>query len=78
MPIIQMSPQERSDADMDINSLMSAQLGQLQQTVGMSIMKMAQASQAAGATVMLDDFSNAQATVQASHPSLGKHLDVSI
>ncbi|SFK80011.1 putative motility protein [Brevibacillus centrosporus] len=63
---------------MDINSLMSAQLGQLQQTVGISIMKMSQASQTAGAAVMLDDFTKAQATAQASHPSLGKHLDVSV
>ncbi|GEC91877.1 MULTISPECIES: polyribonucleotide nucleotidyltransferase [Brevibacillus] len=63
---------------MDINSIMSGQLSQLQHTVSLSIMNMAQASQAAGATVMLDDFSKAQATVQASHPTLGKQIDISV
>ena len=64
---------------MDINSIMSGQLAQLQHTVNLSLLSMANASQAAGATVMLEDFSKVQATTQpASHPTLGKALDVRV
>lgn len=63
---------------MDISSLMGAQVSQLQQTVGLSMLKMAQATQAAGAMVMLQDFTNAQAATQAPHPTLGKQIDISV
>ena len=64
---------------MELSSMMAAQVSQLQQTVSLSMMQMAQATQAAQATVMLDDFSKAQASVQAApHPTLGKLVDVSV
>lgn len=66
---------------MDINSIMGAQLSQLQHTVSFGMLKMVQATQAAGATVMLQDFAETQQSIQqaaqaAPHPSLGKVLDV--
>lgn len=66
---------------MELSSMMAAQVGQLQQTVGMSMLKMATATQAAGTIVMLDDFAKAQASTaapQAAHPYLGKSLDVRV
>ncbi len=66
---------------MNISQFMGAQVAQLQQTVALSIMDMAQATQAAGATVMLEDFAKAQAAVQeavAPHPTLGQRLDVRV
>ncbi len=64
---------------MELSSMMAAQVSQLQQTVSLSVMKMAQATGAAQATVMLNDFTKAQASVQAApHPTLGKILDVSV
>ncbi|QRG67305.1 putative motility protein [Brevibacillus choshinensis] len=63
---------------MDISSIMGAQVSQLQQTVGLSMLKMTQATQAAGAMVMLQDFANAQVSAQAPHPTLGKQIDISV
>ncbi|MGD8190272.1 putative motility protein [Brevibacillus ginsengisoli] len=64
---------------MELSSMMAGQLSQLQQTVSLSVLQMAQATQAAQATVMLNDFAKAQASVQAApHPTLGKNLDISI
>lgn len=66
---------------MDLSSLMGAQVSQLQHTVGLSMLNMAQATQAAGATVMLEDFARAQANLagtSAPHPTLGQHLDISV
>lgn len=64
---------------MELSSMMAAQVSQLQQTVSLGVMQLAQATQAAQATVMLNDFAKAQASVQAApHPSLGKVLDVSV
>jgi|GEM_PF-737075 len=67
---------------MNISSFTGAQLASLQQTVGLSVLNMAQATQAAGAVVMLDDFAKVQAGVQAAspapHPALGQRLDVRV
>ncbi|MEJ8544079.1 polyribonucleotide nucleotidyltransferase [Brevibacillus borstelensis] len=68
---------------MDINSIMGAQLAQLKHTVSLSVMKMAQNTMAAGATAMIEDFANAQQSVQqaaqaAPHPTAGKTIDISV
>ncbi|MGG1664397.1 putative motility protein [Brevibacillus sp. NRS-1366] len=63
---------------MDMSSIMGAQVSQLQQTVSLSMLKMSQATAAAGAMVMLQDFANAQASTQAPHPTLGKQIDLSV
>ncbi|USG65311.1 polyribonucleotide nucleotidyltransferase [Brevibacillus ruminantium] len=68
---------------MDLNSIMGAQLSQLQHTVSLSMMKMVQATQTASATVMLQDFVQAQQGVQqaaqaAPHPTAGNVIDVSV
>lgn len=63
---------------MNISSIMGAQVSQLQQTVGLSMLKMTQATQAAGAMVMLQDFANAQASAQAPHPTTGKQIDIRV
>jgi hypothetical protein len=63
---------------MNMSSIMGAQLSQLQQTVSLSMLNMAQATQAAGTMVMLQDFANAQAAAQAPHPTLGKRFDASV
>jgi len=67
---------------MNISSFTGAQLASLQQTLRIGLLDMAQATQAAGATVMLDDFAKAQAGVQAAssapHPALGQRLDVQV
>lgn len=62
---------------MDISSMMGAQLASLKQVVSMSVLQMAQNTQAAGATVMLQDFAKAQAAA-APHPTLGSSLDIRI
>jgi len=67
---------------MDINSMMSSQLSSLRQTVNLSLLNMAKNTEAAGATVMLEDFSKNQAQIQsaaqAAHPTLGKSLDIKV
>jgi hypothetical protein len=67
---------------MNISQMMGAQLASLQQTLSMGLLDMAQATQAAGVTVMLEDFAKAQAGVQAAasapHPTLGQRLDVRV
>ncbi|MFY0543172.1 polyribonucleotide nucleotidyltransferase [Brevibacillus sp. H7] len=64
---------------MNISNYMGAQLASLQHAVSLSVMNMAQTTQAAGATVMLEDFAKAQAGVQgAPHPTLGQRLDVRV
>lgn len=64
---------------MNISSMMSGQLAQLQHTVNLSLLTMSKNAQAASATLMLQDFSETQASIQqASHPTLGKQLDISI
>jgi len=66
---------------MDINSIMGAQLSQLQHTVSLSMLKTVQAAQTAGATVMMQDFAKTQDSIQqtaqaAPHPSAGKMIDI--
>ncbi|MGE5701481.1 MAG: polyribonucleotide nucleotidyltransferase [Clostridia bacterium] len=60
---------------MDLSSIMGQQVAQLQQLVGMSLLKTQQATDAAQAAVMLQDFTAANA---APHPSLGNQLDIRV
>ncbi len=60
---------------MDINSIMSAQVSQLQQTLQMGIMDKALNMGAAGAIEMLNDMPE-QTT--ATHPYKGQTIDVSV
>ncbi|MFP3389036.1 polyribonucleotide nucleotidyltransferase [Brevibacillus sp. SIMBA_040] len=64
---------------MNTSSMMSGQLSQLQHTVSLSLLNMSKNAQATSATLMLSDFSKTQASIhQASHPTLGKQLDLRI
>ncbi|MER2108907.1 MAG: putative motility protein [Solibacillus sp.] len=58
---------------MEINSMMSAQLAQLQQTLQMSILDKSLNMGAAGAIEMLEDMPQAQA---AAHPYKGQIIDI--
>lgn len=58
--------------------MMAANLAQLKQTLNVSMLKSGISTQAAQATVMLEDFTRAQQSVQASHPTLGHHLDIKV
>ena len=60
---------------MEINSLMSAQVAQLQQTLQMSILDKSLNQGAAGVIKMLDDMP-AQQT--AAHPYKGQVIDVQV
>ena len=60
---------------MEINSLMSAQVAQLQQTLQMSILEKSLNQGAAGVIEMLDDMP-AQQT--AAHPYKGQVIDVQV
>ena len=59
---------------MDINSIMSGQLAQLQQTLSMSLMDKA-ITQGAGVVEMLNEMPTAQA---APHPYKGQSIDISV
>lgn len=61
---------------MDINSMMSAQLASLQQTVQLSILDRSLNLGAAGVVEMLEQSSQAQP--QATHPHKGNIIDVSV
>jgi hypothetical protein len=62
---------------MSLSAQMAQNTANLQQTLRMSTLNMAQSVQAAGAIVMLEDFQNNQkAAVQAPHPHAGKHIDL--
>ncbi|NGQ95657.1 polyribonucleotide nucleotidyltransferase [Brevibacillus sp. SYP-B805] len=63
---------------MDIGSFMSTQLSILQHTVNMALLNMANSSQAAAATAMIQNLTQTQAITQAPHPFLGIHLDIKI
>lgn len=63
---------------MNVNSLMSANLAQLMQTVNISLLKSALSTQAAQATVILNDFTQTQQAIALSHPTLGRHLDIKV
>ena len=58
---------------MDINSIMSTQLLELQQTVQMSVMQNALNLNATAAVELLEDLPQLQAT----HPYKGNYIDVS-
>lgn len=58
--------------------MMSANLAQLKQTLGLTMLKSGIATQAAQATAMLEDFTRAQQTAQTPHPTLGRQLDVKL
>ncbi|MER1986343.1 MAG: putative motility protein [Solibacillus sp.] len=58
---------------MEINSMMSAQLAQLQQTLQMSILDKSLNMGAAGAIEMLEDMPQPQA---AAHPYKGQIIDI--
>ncbi|SOC10676.1 putative motility protein YjfB-like [Ureibacillus xyleni] len=62
---------------MDINSIMSAQVAQLQQTVQLSIMDKALNMGAASAVEMLSQLPQQQAPA-ANHPYKGTAIDVSV
>lgn len=64
---------------MELSSMMASQVASLRHTVSLSVMKMAQTTGAAQATVMLSDFARAQQSAQAAqHPTLGKMMDVRV
>ncbi|WP_431028806.1 putative motility protein [Lysinibacillus sp. LZ02] len=60
---------------MEINSLMSAQVAQIQQTLQMGILDKAMNQGAAGAIEMLNDMSAQQTT---PHPYKGQIVDVQV
>lgn len=63
---------------MQISHMMSTHLAQLTQTLNIGLLKNSLSTQAAQATVMLEDFAQAQRTAQAPHPTLGRHLDLKV
>ncbi|MCH1625421.1 polyribonucleotide nucleotidyltransferase [Fredinandcohnia quinoae] len=63
---------------MNISSIMSNNVLELQRTLSMNLLKSQMATQAAQAVVMLEDFnSSAKAGTSAPHPTLGKSVDIS-
>ncbi|MBA2871836.1 hypothetical protein HNQ85_002111 [Anoxybacillus calidus] len=63
---------------MNISATMAKQVSELQHTLHLTLMKREMVTQAAQATVMIEDFAKAQHVLQASHPTLGKQLDVRV
>jgi hypothetical protein len=64
---------------LSISAHMAANVSQIQQTLGLALLQSAQSTQAAEAMVMLEDFEQAQQHVQnATHPHLGKQLDIEV
>ncbi|MDF0728375.1 polyribonucleotide nucleotidyltransferase [Cytobacillus sp. S13-E01] len=62
---------------MDISSIMANNVAEIQRTLSSNLLKSQMATQAAQATVMLDDLTKAQAsTQQAPHPTHGNRLDL--
>lgn len=62
---------------MTLSSITAGQVSQLQQTLSMNLLQSQIATQAAHVTVMMEDFTQAQASLP-SHPSLGSKIDVKI
>jgi putative salt-induced outer membrane protein YdiY len=58
---------------MTLSSIMGKQVGELQQTVQLSLLQSQLSTQAAQATVMLEKMNEASAP----HPFKGNHIDVS-
>lgn len=65
---------------MGISNQTAAIASQLQQTVGMSMLKTANNMQAAGAIMMLQDLTASQKAMQAQapHPNLGHSIDIQV
>lgn len=64
---------------MSISNHMAANVAQLQQSLGVAMLKSAQSTQAAQATKMLDDFKENQGQIKlGEHPHLGKKLDIKV
>lgn len=63
---------------MNISSLMSRQLAEMQHVLQLNLLKSQMATKTAHVTVMLEDMAESQPTVQAPHPTLGKMMDVSV
>lgn len=64
---------------MDISRILANQVSDLQQAASLSVMKMAQTTDAAQAVSLLTDFASTQANVKAApHPTLGQSLDVRV
>jgi hypothetical protein len=61
---------------MNLSSMMAGQVTELRRTLNLNMMSSQMATQAAHATVMLEDFTQAQATTTASHPTLGNQIDI--
>lgn len=62
---------------MGISSIMANNVAELQRTLSTSLLKSQMATQAAHATVMLNDFMNGQAPTNTSpHPTLGNRIDL--
>lgn len=61
----------------NISAMMGKQAAQLQQTLSLNLLKSQMATQAAHATVMLEDMENSQ-PAQAPHPTLGNSVDLSV
>ena len=62
---------------MDINTMMTAQLATLQQTLQMSILDKAMITGAAGVVEMMEDIPQQQAA-PAAHPYKGQVIDVQV
>lgn len=58
--------------------MLSTHLAQLQQTLGVGMLKSSISTQTAQAKVMLEDFTQAQQSAQTPHPTLGHHLDIKL
>jgi hypothetical protein len=63
---------------MNVSDFMAMNVAQLRQALNISVLKSAQATAAAQATVMLKDFQQNQAAIQASapHPYAGRFIDI--
>ncbi|MBE4908391.1 polyribonucleotide nucleotidyltransferase [Bacillus luteolus] len=62
---------------MELSSIMANNVAELKRTLSTNLLKSQMATQTAHATVMLNDFMNAQApTNQAPHPTLGNRIDL--
>jgi hypothetical protein len=62
---------------MDLSNIMSSNLNDLRRTLNLNLLKSSMSTQAAQAIVIMEDFSMAQQEVkQATHPTLGKRIDI--
>ena len=75
IPKIVTDIQIKGGIHMEINSLMSAQVAQLQQTLQMSILDKSLNSEAAGAIKMLEEMPQQPV---AAHPYKGQSIDIQV